>query len=1662
MSSYLVEVQDRDGKQLSQGTGWFLRQDIVVTALHVVGKVQPRGWAHNVPGQGEATYSLVGVGTAENRLILEPLCYDAQSDIALLKCAEPVQDIAVGRLAEAIPQGADWYADGYPGFNRGKEWTLSGKIVRSRGDRLQLLVAQGTQVSWGGISGSPVYIERRVTGLITAETSGTNTAWATAAPAIAKLAATYDAWCQAAVLLSNDFSWNTDRETLLRLLENQAVGSVPEIAALRDRVHALGQDKSAWTISDTILEDLKGYGIGLIREGFQRLVRRNVTDTSTVLYDAWDEFDLFFADYYRQDRFGGRAEQLMALDTFVESSNAGYFFITGPAGLGKTALLVEWLRCLRARGEGPAFHFITSKPTKYLEQPYTESASLRCLCMQLLDLHRLGGELPREPERLRRLYAQLLSLPPPPDERVIVILDGLDEALRDWTPGPGMFPRLAQGVHVVFSARPVANRDWLKELRLDREEGKYVRTLGRLSRTEVADVLSRSGAADRFDDFPAILDAVVSVTQGDPDYVADVMELLGEQGADVEAIGQLPEVHSVYLRQWWDSAYEDMREFGTAFEDLMGTLSVLREALSADDIAAISDADQLSKKNIDTLLRRASRYLDGDRKHGYRLGRSRLLDLVAEKLDDGIPTYRMRVAEFCRRWGSGQISPSARRYGLRNGTAHLLEIGRFEDTITLLSPEWVAAKWQADGAYIGLLDDLERLVGTALAEAKYDEVTNESGEAVGVAFKLGDPTMLCQLPALAIAQQTARELMADLPIPLVRAWVRLGDAAQVVSLLDALPEYRGRAAQQLVAVAEELLESRPRLEENLQTVIARLVSRALGMLHLVRTSAWKLERLQSIVRLLSGYPLGAAEMLQLTAQARGFAEACEDDILRACAFGLVAQMAGTVPATQSEVRKLIDVAEQAAAGLQSDGDRIFFWSCGLPALRQVTPARVREVVCALLAGLDRPPGPSSMDQYPVEALLKSWNPAQYNEQSWAVPLLLELAEVYLSHPGERPHLSATLLTSLIALGRIREARALLERITHENFERGAFYGLPIAHLLAEHDRDSVLAWISQIERQITAHRLDTPSQLAPTLVALGQWDNALRVLAALEPRNRQDPLVACLERVASAPANEAVRISTIRRLMDLTEDLETEARAELEGEAARNLANLNVKLAREYLGRGVQRSLASLPEGSADTLRHLWAVLLTENGRYSDATRLARECEWKHEGVLTCADLISAIPPDQVEALKETAEVILENTTVGEALLADVLCAACDGAAALPETLSAQAKSICDAVVARLDDLGIASDVATCALSQARTRMKIDPAGGRRSWDELMAWLPYAGLHEIGVHAWSEICRFLGSQAPADRYMKRHLRAAAKLLQQVKDPEELVEYQAPYAASLASIDMKRAVTMLEALTAKVEELRIRMPDAALSFIHVMAELTGGAVVNLRPWTATLSALALVEPKARERLRPCMRRVIDSFVALDLNPRDLISGALEMVKVAAGLPSEESDTLYELVDATIAGLSSLVEPDRFVDMVQESLERLSRSGHAEVARRLLHYLPAGEAREDAEVDLNRYAPRPEEAAQTPFERAVFHTWKGEWLADFLHQYGRDGTVVGLMKILTNEKRTLSRYDMLDGFAPALMLPVRDLWGVDAVGVLVKSVLDFDQRFIKAAALIAARA
>lgn len=163
-TSWPLVVRKESGD--AHGTAWLVRDTVVVTAFHVVGHEDTGEWRHEVDRDVE--YVLV-VAPGDERT-LEPLVFDESSDVALLTIAA-ASDLSPLALATEPPAPDDpWRSTGFAREFPGSEPTSVGGVIRMvRGESVQLLVGEGTDVSWAGLSGAPIVRSVRSTGRASGE-----------------------------------------------------------------------------------------------------------------------------------------------------------------------------------------------------------------------------------------------------------------------------------------------------------------------------------------------------------------------------------------------------------------------------------------------------------------------------------------------------------------------------------------------------------------------------------------------------------------------------------------------------------------------------------------------------------------------------------------------------------------------------------------------------------------------------------------------------------------------------------------------------------------------------------------------------------------------------------------------------------------------------------------------------------------------------------------------------------------------------------------------------------------------------------------------------------------------------------------------------------------------------------------------------------------------------------------------------------------------------------------------------------------------------------------------------------------------------------------------------------------------------------------------------
>lgn len=284
--------------------------------------------------------------------------------------------------------------------------------------------------------------------------------------------------------------------------------------------------------------------------------------------------------------FVGRSEILELLDKFLIQSDNRWKIITARAGFGKTALLANWVKSRQGNGVFIASHFFRQREeiTRSVPNAY------RNLLQQIYDYCKLSKPLPQEENQLREeLYRIFKGWK---DKPLVVVLDGLDEADRPFSPP---FPTSGNAnVFVIASARasegekPEYLSCWTNDI-----EPIH---LDRLPRCAIADWLRKTGKGElvTLAQDGTFVAQVCYRTEGIPLFLKYLIDELlevaqqGEESAIRKTLAATPKGFAEYIRQQYQALNrsEDWRS-RRDMRKIFYFLTIAKGELSSDDLVEL-------------------------------------------------------------------------------------------------------------------------------------------------------------------------------------------------------------------------------------------------------------------------------------------------------------------------------------------------------------------------------------------------------------------------------------------------------------------------------------------------------------------------------------------------------------------------------------------------------------------------------------------------------------------------------------------------------------------------------------------------------------------------------------------------------------------------------------------------------------------------------------------------------------------------------------------------------------------------------------------------------------------------------------------------------------------------------------------------------------------
>ena len=487
---------------------------------------------------------------------------------------------------------------------------------------------------------------------------------------------------------------------------------------------------------------------------------------------GYDSVVADFLDYYlgapeEPEPFGGREAVLADLTRWLDDRTVPrYAVLEAPAGRGKSAVVAHWVASLAGRSDW-AVAFV---PISERFDSNAASAIFQTLYGRLVYLH---GETPTRQdstEDYRVACREYLRKPLPDGRRLLVVLDGLDEAVG-WGTKTGLFPTKAPDhLKVLVAARTIAgDQSWLEQLGWTGKRQARVFGLDNLTRSGVQEVLHRKGdPLGGMADSDGLLDKLYHLTQqGDPLLVRLYVDALRtDQRQESELTpGDLDRIEpglDGYFKDWyprqqamWEKGKEQVDKDAVA--ELLNLRAMAHGPLSAQDVFMLAPVFFRTPEAVQRTAEAVRRFLigDGSRDRGYSFNHPRFTEYFRSKLEpvrqlEYQRRYLAYGAETLQSLNAGTLPPGATsRYIVRNYRIHLEEAARpTGELCALMSKGWLRA-WQAlEDNESGFLVDVQ---------AAMDRAAKDGPEWLGKVIR----GALCLSSIRSIGAQARSKLIAN-------------------------------------------------------------------------------------------------------------------------------------------------------------------------------------------------------------------------------------------------------------------------------------------------------------------------------------------------------------------------------------------------------------------------------------------------------------------------------------------------------------------------------------------------------------------------------------------------------------------------------------------------------------------------------------------------------------------------------------------------------------------------------------------------------------------------------------------------------------------------------------------------------------------------------------
>jgi WD40 repeat protein len=482
--------------------------------------------------------------------------------------------------------------------------------------------------------------------------------------------------------------------------------------------------------------------------------------------------------------FVGRTHDFEVLDGFLNEHDRGLLIVTGPPGVGKTAFLVEWIARRRELGDFVARHLIARRAPTTIES----IAVLEHLLRQIGAYRGARREtVPDGESKLASAIFEHLKAPACRSERLIVVIDGLDEAdpklvsfVRQEI-GAGVF--VVVGVRAEPSSEPEVLKRWLSFGLGSLPRARH--DLGTLTVEEVVQWLRLSMPSIRLLSEAEIALALNRISDGVPlylrflidDFVRAVSDLGLEKARDV--LTKMPPSFSDNVQaELGELNRLDDPAWGSAARKLFALLTQVRGPISAREMGrgGLVAPELLYPGRLDHRLERWFSIVEHGSERTFAFAHPHLAKVFGEVLDYEAEDAQAQLCTYCRSWGQHHGA-----YALAYAPDHLISAASAsgwpptavaEAAAPLLSADFHCQRLQLPISD-GLLASARRQL-RALAKRAEPPLAEKLQIVAGALAEAGPMVSINTLPHRDEAVRLLSVLMADFAADLSVAVARSG------------------------------------------------------------------------------------------------------------------------------------------------------------------------------------------------------------------------------------------------------------------------------------------------------------------------------------------------------------------------------------------------------------------------------------------------------------------------------------------------------------------------------------------------------------------------------------------------------------------------------------------------------------------------------------------------------------------------------------------------------------------------------------------------------------------------------------------------------------------------------------------------------------------------